>query len=66
MVKPKFIRKFGIMTGIIQYNVSRITEKHVVLNTDNSFICSFTEFLPFCLDLYYFSSFKDFNSTTQA
>lgn len=54
------------MTGIIQHKVLRKAEKHIVLDTDNSYICSFTEFLPFCLDLYYFSSFKDFNSTSQA
>jgi len=54
------------MADIIQYKVLRNSEEHIVLDTDNSYICSFTEFLPFCLDLYYFSSFKDFNSNTQA
>jgi len=54
------------MADIIQYKVVRTGEKHIVLDTDNSYICSFTEFLPFCLDLYYFSSFKDFNSIIQA
>jgi hypothetical protein len=54
------------MTGMIQNRVLGIAEKHVVLDTENSYICSFTEFLPFCLKLYYFSNFKDFNTLTQA
>ena len=29
-------------------------------------ISSFTEFIPFCLQLYYFSNFKDFNKMAQA
>lgn len=28
--------------------------------------CSFTEFVPFCIKLYYFSNFKDFNSPAPA
>lgn len=28
--------------------------------------CSFTEFFPFCIKLYYFSNFKDFNTYTPA
>ena len=30
------------------------------------FACSFLEFLPFCQGLYYFSTFKDFKTFTQA
>jgi hypothetical protein len=54
------------MTGIIQNKIVRVSEKHIVLDTGNSYICSFTEFLPFCLDVYYFSTFKDFNFFPQA
>lgn len=36
------------MTGLIKYGPLYYT-------------CSFTEFLPFCVKLYYFSNFKDFN-----
>lgn len=54
------------MTGVILNKKLRTTEKHIVLDTGNSYICSFTEFLPFCLDVYYFSTFKDFNTSDQA
>lgn len=54
------------MSGIIQNKTVSISEKHIVFDTKNSYICSFTEFLPFCLKLYYFSNFKDFNTLAQA
>jgi hypothetical protein len=54
------------MTGITTYNVISYPDKHVVLDMRDSYTCSFTEFFPFCLKLYYFSSFKDFSTLTQA
>lgn len=41
-------------------------DKYLVLDTRDCFTCSFTEFSPFCPELYYFSTFKDFNTLTQA
>lgn len=38
----------------------------IVLNLSDFHTCSFTEFVPFCPELYYFSNFKDFNTNTQA
>jgi len=35
---------------------------HVILDMSDSYTCSFTEFYPFCKHLYYFSTFKDFNT----
>jgi len=54
------------MSDIMQNKTLTISEKHIGFNTMNSYICSFTEFLPFCLKVYYFSNFKDFNTRAQA
>ena len=40
--------------------------RHLKLDTRDSAIGSFTEFIPFCPHLYYFSSFKLFKTITQA
>ena len=37
----------------------------VVVDMRDSYTCSFTEFFPFCIKLYYFSNFKDFNTFIQ-
>jgi hypothetical protein len=54
------------MTGILQNKHLIIIEKYVLLDTTDFYTCSFTEFIPFCLKLYYFSNFKDFNTLAQA
>ena len=54
------------MKGIITNNFLSFTKKHVVLDMRDSYTCSFTEFFPFCIKLYYFSNFKDFNTLVQA
>ena len=54
------------MAGIQPYIPSGIHKKHIVLDMTDSFTCSFTEFFPFCNKLYYFSNFKDFNTSSQA
>ncbi|HZG25856.1 MAG TPA: hypothetical protein VEZ17_14805 [Chitinophagaceae bacterium] len=36
----------------------------ILLDATDCFTCSFREFLPFSQDLFYFSSFKDFNTYT--
>ncbi len=54
------------MTGIIKYIPINLHKKHVVLDMTDSYTCSFTEFFPFCIKLYYFSNFKDFNTLPQA
>ncbi|MEO5889055.1 MAG: hypothetical protein ABIQ31_02325 [Ferruginibacter sp.] len=41
---------------------SILTNHVLVLDTSDCFTCSFTEFLPFTSELYYFSSYKDFRS----
>jgi len=53
------------MGGIIHKGL-RLHKKFIVSDTKDCYICSFTEFAPFCLELYYFSNFKDFNTIAQA
>jgi hypothetical protein len=49
------------MPGITIYINSKIKSKYLpVLNTQDCYTCSFTEFLPFNSEMYYFSSFKAF------
>jgi|GEM_PF-4456873 len=38
----------------------------LVLDTRNSYVDSFTEFLPFCKDIYFISNFKDFCTSALA
>lgn len=54
------------MTGYLKHTLFTDLNKHLVLSTQDHFTCSFTEFLPFCIELYYFSNFKDFSTPTQA
>jgi hypothetical protein len=61
-----FIGIFEIMQGNITNSLSSFPKKYIVLDMRNSYTCSFTEFLPFCIKLYYFSNFKDFNTLPQA
>ena len=53
------------MGGIINRGL-KIQKKYTVSDMKDYYICSFTEFAPFCLKLYYFSNFKDFNTPAQA
>ena len=41
------------------------TNQPVMVDMRDIYTCSFTEFLPFCSKLYYFSNFKDFNTFIQ-
>jgi hypothetical protein len=36
--------------------------RHFVTDVSKRFICSFTEFYPFCLKLYYFSTLKAYRA----
>jgi len=54
------------MTGIITHIHSDFHKKQSLLDMTNSYTCSFTEFSPFCIKLYYFSNFKDFSTLPQA
>jgi hypothetical protein len=40
--------------------------KYLILDMCDCYTWSFPEFIPFCLKLYYFSNFKDFNKSAQA
>ena len=61
-----FIGIFEIMPCNITNILLSFPEKYIVLDMRNSYTCSFTEFFPFCIKLYYFSNFKDFNTPAQA
>jgi len=37
-----------------------------VFNVRNALIDSFSEFLPFCVQLFYFSNFKDFSEANRS
>jgi hypothetical protein len=54
------------MTGVAKHTSSFHPVWHVVLDMRDCYTCSFTEFYPFCLKLYYFSNFKDFNTLAPA
>jgi len=54
------------MTGFITNNRFSFPKRHLVLDMSDSYTCSFTEFFPFCIKLYYLSNFKDFNTFPQA
>jgi hypothetical protein len=49
---------------------TKIVSKHpiwqVVVDMSDCYTWSFPEFVPFCPQLFYFSSFKDFNTFAQA
>ena len=53
------------MTGLRTHMILN-REQHMVIDTTDSYTCSFTEFFPFCAALYYFSNFKDFNTLGRA
>jgi hypothetical protein len=53
------------MKNGISYDRLGLSEVHVVLDMRNSYTCSFTEFLPFCIRLYYFSALKAFPTFAQ-
>jgi len=41
------------------------SKKPIVVDMRDFYTCSFTEFYPFCKELYYFSTFKDFSTLIQ-
>jgi hypothetical protein len=49
-------------------NIKSINQpfRYVLLDMSDYFTCSFPEFLPFCAQLYDFSTFKDFGTSSQA
>lgn len=55
-------RTFNIMAAIIHNHVFTVHTRYFISGVRNSYICSFTEFYPFCPKLYYFSTFKAFDA----
>jgi len=53
------------MTGFVKYDSTIFIHNRLVVDMRDYFTCSFTEFFPFCIKLYYFSNFKDFNRIAQ-
>jgi len=56
---------FDVMTGVPLHTINKIV-RYIILDISNSVTWSFPEFVPFCPRLYYFSTFKDFNTIAQA
>lgn len=54
------------MTGTIIRNDRKTAKAHVIRDMSDCYTWSFPEFLPFCIGLYYFSSFKAFHTIAQA
>jgi hypothetical protein len=54
------------MTGTIPYKTTFLPLHITIEDMRDCYTCSFTEFYPFCPELYYFSNFKDFNTCPQA
>jgi hypothetical protein len=54
---------FAYMNGNYHHNN---TSRCLILDTRDSYVDSFTEFLPFCKELYFISNFKDFSTSAQA
>ncbi|WP_188315905.1 hypothetical protein [Chitinophaga agrisoli] len=50
------------MRGQDKHPATTTFTKHFIADVENGCISSFTEFYPFCLELYYYSTFKDFNT----
>jgi hypothetical protein len=46
--------------------VQQQAKKYIVTDMSDVYTSSFPEFVPFCPQLYYFSSFKDFQNLSQA
>ncbi len=54
------------MTQVHQHITKQRIVRHLVVDMSDCYTWSFPEFIPFCLQLYYFSNFKDFNRMAQA
>jgi hypothetical protein len=54
------------MTMAIKNIDQKHPEKFLILDLSDCYTWSFPEFLPFCLHLYYFSSFKIFKKLSRA
>jgi hypothetical protein len=54
----------------MRHHSNHITSKkpigRLILDMSDCYTWSFPEFIPFCPQLYYFSSFKDFKALAQA
>jgi hypothetical protein len=58
--------KFVEMTRFSKHISSTSAVTHVILDMSDCYTWSFPEFVPFCPSLFYFSTFKDFNTFAQA
>ena len=54
------------MTGTNNHILQKHPVRYVILDMSDCYTWSFPEFVPFCPKLYYFSTFKDFNTRAQA
>jgi hypothetical protein len=51
------------MAYSLQHIKPVLPKGYIILDMSDDFTCSFPEFVPFCTDLYYFSSYKRFSSS---
>lgn len=51
-----------MMRGTYLHSGQENPVEYVILDMRDCYTSSFPEFVPFCTDLFYFSSFKEYNS----
>lgn len=54
------------MTRVQKHIPQQRIVRFLIVDMSDCYTWSFPEFIPFCMQLYYFSTFKDFNKLTQA
>jgi hypothetical protein len=65
-VATVFFCKFVEMAGKKINKETHHPVRYLILDMSDSFTWSFPEFIPFCIQLFYFSSFKAFKTPAQA
>ena len=66
MPQGERFHKFAIMTSTLNHIAITRSVRYIVLDTRDSYTCSFPRIVPFCPQLFYFSDFKDFHPFAQA
>jgi hypothetical protein len=64
--RPDFFCRFVRVPHVNKHISQKKPIGFLVLDMSDCYTCSFPEFIPFCSSLFYFSTFKDFNTVAQA
>jgi hypothetical protein len=63
---PQLYVSLNIMTRETLHRSLTTNVRYLILDMSDCYTWSFPEFLPFCPQLYYFSTFKDYNNTSRS